>query len=79
MSIINNDVRLGIWIPNNPKAPCTVPDDILIKYRRTDVTMSQKAETKEWKGDPFGKEDSPYAGRNSGKGISNAAYDHILE
>jgi len=79
MSIVNNDVRLSILVLNNPKAPEAVPDDIFIENGRTDVSMSQKAETKERKGDPFGKEDSSYTGRNSGKGVSHTTYDYVLE
>ena len=79
MGIVNDDIRIGMRIFNDPKPSGAIPYDLLIKHRTTQIPMSEQTESKEGICHPFREEDSPYPGGNFGERKPDAANDHVLE
>ncbi len=68
-----------MWIFRNPEASCAMPDYLLIKHRRMQISMAQKAESEEGICHPFGEENSAYTGRDVRECKSDTANNEILE
>lgn len=79
MAVVDDHVRLGLLVWNDPQTPDTVTDDLLEEYGALEVTVPKQTKAKKWVSDPFGKEDSAHASGYVRKGITHASNDDVLE
>lgn len=79
MSIVNDDVWLGIWVIDYPKTSGSMSDNMSMVHWTTQISVSQQTKSKEWIRDPFREENSAYTGGYICKCIPHATDDHVLE
>lgn len=79
MAIVNNYIRLGFLIWNDPEAAYAMTDDLLEEYRALEVSMSKQPKSEERIRDPFREEHSTYTGGNLCEGVADTPNDNVLK